>query len=304
MTSTCVVCAVERGVRQIAMAGVSHTDREAGGNGRKGGYRLLVVATEAVAGPELRDQVAQRLRERSATVHIVSPAVTETGLKHAMGDIDEAVEEASGRLDESLRQLGDLDAEVTGRVGDSDPLLAIEDALQTFSPDEILIVTHPDEDSRWLEADVFDRARHKFEPPITHVVAERDRTGEEHVADVERAPRGVEEHDEPQLRGGSANLPPMSMMDVGGILVAIVGTIVLVVLAATCPGDLEEGGGSDTACVVRAIIAGLFGLINIAHVVGLVLFESLDYRGLWQRFFAQLSLFGTPVAIVASLLIG
>jgi hypothetical protein len=277
-------------------------DRRGGGDGERHG--LLVVATEAVAGAELRRQVEERLGGRGGAVHVVSPAVTQTGLKHAMGDVDEAIEEASGRLEESMRDLRRIDAEVTGRVGDPDPVLAINDALAVFSADEILIVTHPDEESRWLEQDVFERARREFEPPITHVVAERDRSGEEHVAEVERAPRGVEEHDEPQLRGRSANLPPMSLMDVGGILVAIVGTIVLVVLAATCPGDLEEGGGSDTACVVRAIIAGLFGLINIAHVVGLVLFESLDYRGVWQRFFAQLSLFGTPAAIVISLLIG
>jgi hypothetical protein len=286
------------------MAGGSHTDQQAGRGGEDGRDRLLVVATEAVAGSELRAQVAERLRDRPAAVHVVSPAVTRTGLKHAMGDIDEAVEEASGRLDESLRELRDLDAEVTGRVGDSDPLQAIEDALQTFSPDEILIVTHPDEDSRWLESDVFDRARHRFEPPITHVVAERDRSGEEHVAEVERAGRGVEEPPEAEVRGRSANLPPMSALDVGGILVAIVGTIVLVVLAATCPGELEEGGGSDTACVVRAIIAGLFGLINVAHVVGLVLFQSVSYRGFAEKLFAQLSLFGTPAAIVVSLLIG
>jgi hypothetical protein len=265
---------------------------------------LLVVATEAVAGVELRDTVAEHLRDDRAAVHVVSPAVTERGLEHAMGDIDEAIGEASRRLDESLRQLGDLDAEVTGGVGDSDPLLAIEDALQLFPADEILIVTHPDEESRWLEKDIFERARHKFEPPITHVVAERDRSGEEHVADIERAPRGVEEPADGEVRGRSENLPPMTALDIGGTVVAIVGTIVLVVLAATCPGDLQEGGGSDTACVVRAIIAGLLGLINIAHVVGIVLFESVRYRGPFQRLFAQLSLFGTPVAIVVSLLIG
>jgi hypothetical protein len=285
------------------MAGASHTEQAAGsGDGERHG--LLVVATEAVAGPELRAQVAERLGGRKAVVYVVSPALTETAFQHAMGDVDDARIAASRRLEESLQDLEGVGTEVTGAVGDSDPMVAIEDALQTFSPDEILIVTHPDEQSRWLEKDVFERARGRFEPPITHVVAERNRSGEEHVADVERAPRGVEQPDRRELRGRSANFPPMTALDVGGIVVAIVGTIVLVVLAASCPGELEEGGGSDTACLVRAIIAGLFGLINIAHVVGLVLFESVSYRGVWQRLFAQLSLIGTPVAIVISLLIG
>jgi hypothetical protein len=43
-------------------------------------------------------------------------------------------------------------------------------------------------------------------------------------------------------------------------------------------------------------------LVNIAHVVGLLLFESVGYRGLWERFFARLSLIGTPAAIIVSLL--
>jgi L-lactate permease len=34
-----------------------------------------------------------------------------------------------------------------------------------------------------------------------------------------------------------------------------------------------------------------------------MLFESLGYRGFWERVFSGLSLFGTPLAIVASLLI-
>jgi hypothetical protein len=33
-----------------------------------------------------------------------------------------------------------------------------------------------------------------------------------------------------------------------------------------------------------------------------LLFESVGYRGVFERLFAQLSLFGTPVAIVVSLL--
>ena len=44
-------------------------------------------------------------------------------------------------------------------------------------------------------------------------------------------------------------------------------------------------------------------LANIAHVVGLFLFQSVGYRGLAAKGFAWLSLVGTPVAIILSLLI-
>ena len=284
------------------MPGVAHTDGESEDPGEGERYQLLVLAGEALAGPELRTQIAERVKERPARVHIVSPALTSTALKHTMGDVDEAVAAAKQRLDASLEEVRKTGAEVTGAVGESDPTLAIEDALQTFPADEILIATHPQDESRWLEDDAFERARERFEPPITHVVVERDRSGTGHVADVERAPRGVEGRSR-EVTGALRNLPPLSGRDLGGIFVAIVGTIVLVVLAAICPGELEEGGGSDTPCVFRAVIAGTLGLINIAHVVGLVLFQSVRYQGGFERFFALTSLWGTPAAIIASILI-
>jgi hypothetical protein len=285
------------------MAGAANTNggSEAPGAGRP--YRLLVIAGEAIGGRELRTQIGERVGERPAAVHVVSPALTSSRFEHAMGDVDDAVAAAEERLDTSLEEIQRTGAEVTGEVGESDPTLAIEDALRTFPADEILIATHPDDEARWLEDEAFERARQQFEPPITHVVVERDRSGSEHVAEVERAPRGVEGESDRETIGRSRNLPPLSGRDLGGIFVAIVGTIVLVVLAATCPGELEEGGGSDTACVIRAVIAGALGLINIAHIVGLVLFQSVRYRGAFERFFALASLWGTPAAIIASILI-
>ncbi len=99
------------------------------------------------------------------------------------------------------------------------------------------------------------------------------------------------------------NLPPFDRRDLAGLIVAIVGTIVLVVLAAAC-GDVEEGSGSDPSCGAKIAIAGGVALINAAHIVGLFLFESGGYRGFFARAFAILSLVVTPVAIVVSLLLG
>ena len=98
------------------------------------------------------------------------------------------------------------------------------------------------------------------------------------------------------------NLPPFEGRDLAGLVVAIVGTIVLVILAAAC-GDVEEGSGSAPSCGARIAIAGGVGLINAAHIVGLFLFEAVGYRGFFARMFAILSLVLTPVAIVVSLLI-
>ena len=60
--------------------------------------------------------------------------------------------------------------EARGEIGDGDPLQAVEDALRTFAPDEIVISTHPVGLSNWLEHGVVDAARLRFDVPITHVI--------------------------------------------------------------------------------------------------------------------------------------
>ena len=59
-----------------------------------------------------------------------------------------------------------------GEIGDSDPLQAIEDALRTFAADEIIISTHPEGRSNWLERGVVSRAREHFAVPVEHVVVD------------------------------------------------------------------------------------------------------------------------------------
>ena len=84
---------------------------------------------------------------------------------------------------------------------------------------------------------------------------------------------------------------------------AIAGTLLLGILAADCVGA-EEAGSMGAACVARVLIALAAALINLAHVVGLFLFQSVGYQGMWNRFFARLSLFGTLTAVAVSLALG
>ena len=107
----------------------------------------------------------------------------------------------------------------------------------------------------------------------------------------------------------SGNWPPLSRRDLAGIVVAVLGTLLLGVLAAYGVAgqdgqpDFEEGR-LDWAPAARILIATAFALVNLAHVVGLFLFQSVGYQGMWSRLFARLSLIGTPIAIVVSLLLG
>jgi hypothetical protein len=100
----------------------------------------------------------------------------------------------------------------------------------------------------------------------------------------------------------SQNWPPLSRMDIVGILVGALGSAALVLIAVvTADGD---AGNYGPVTIARILIATGALLINLAHVVGIFFFESVDYHGPFQRFFARLSMFGTLGAVVVSLAIG
>lgn len=274
----------------------------------RAGQRVLIVATEAVVGDGIAHVLEPHLGD-GASAFVVAPALAGSPLKHAMGDVDEARVEAQERLEESLASLRGHGLDVAGAVGDSDPVLAIEDALATFPADEIVLVTRPEDEARWLEGDVFERARVQFEPEIVHIsLAPPHGAAGAHVEDVESSGPGVDEPPDAEVDTASRNMPKLSVRDLAGIAVAIVGSVALVAIAGSCDDVQREAGtggaGSDGGCVAVYVIAGITALVNIAHVVGLVLFESVRYRGLPEKLFANLSLYGTPLAIVAALLIG
>ena len=133
--------------------------------------RILVIANETVAGRALQDTIRQVSEGVHEQVLVVCPALN-TPLRHWTSDEDAARDEARRRLDLSLRQLADDGVEASGEVGDADPLQAIEDALRTFGADEIIVSTHPEGRSNWLERGVVEAARERFAVPITHVVVD------------------------------------------------------------------------------------------------------------------------------------
>ncbi len=91
-------------------------------------------------------------------------------------------------------------------------------------------------------------------------------------------------------------------MDILGIAVAALGTAALVMLAVVTADG--EAGSYGPVAIARILIATGAILINLAHVVGIFFFESVDYHGPFQRFFARLSLYGTLGALLVSLAIG
>lgn len=140
-----------------------------GGDGK---HRVLVVANETVEGEALLEEIRDRCQGRGCEILVVTPALAGSRASHWTSDVDEAIELARQRMELSLIAIGQLGLKARGEIGDSDPNVAIEDALRVFPADEIVISTHPPHRSRWLERGVVDRAREQIDLPITHVVVD------------------------------------------------------------------------------------------------------------------------------------
>ncbi|TML89140.1 MAG: universal stress protein [Actinobacteria bacterium] len=133
--------------------------------------RILVVANETVGGQTLRETIRDKAAGGPSQVLVVTPALN-SPLKYWVSDEDDARAAAQRRLDASLARLAADGISARGEVGDSEPLTALEDALRTFGADEIIISTHPEGRSHWLEQGLVTKARERFTVPITHVVVD------------------------------------------------------------------------------------------------------------------------------------
>jgi hypothetical protein len=278
-----------------------------------GRYDVLVVTAEEVE-PEAAEQVAREVRSSSRmerpAVFLVSPALVESRLKHQLGDIDEAIPAARERLARSIQSLREVGLEADGEVGDSDPVQAISDELQKHDAHRILLISHArDEDSEYAEKDLLDRVNANLDLPAIELRVSSGHGPEDQRVEERRAAPGRASRAE-EGRRISPNLPPVRGRDALGLLVGLLGTIALVLLAASCSeAEFESGRGGVGdegfgTCDARLLLAGAAFLVNLGHVGGLLLMESVKYPGPFERLFARLSLFGTPIAVLISFLIG
>ena len=136
-------------------------------------HRLIVVANRTCPCPGLIEEVARRTLARSGHVLVVAPALN-SRLRHWVSDTDHAVAAAGERLKLAVEHLRHAGVHADGEVGDADPIVAIEDAMTAFPADAVILSTWPAGTSSWLERDLLQRARDRFDVPIEHLVSRYD----------------------------------------------------------------------------------------------------------------------------------
>ncbi len=134
---------------------------------------VLVIANETAASRSLIEKLKERAAEPDALVSVVAPVNYPREGYVVYQDTRRAA--AGRRLDKTLNLLRQEQIRANGLVVETDPVMAVRDALAQLEPPvtEIIVSTHPKERSGWVRRNVVERVRKcAGELPVEHVVVD------------------------------------------------------------------------------------------------------------------------------------
>jgi hypothetical protein len=122
----------------------------------------LVVANQTVESEPLHERIIEKSREGEHRFTVVVPTSGGAGDPH-------------DRLAHLMKRLSDEGIQAAGQVGHPDPFTAIQNAMQFYAVDDILISTFEGERSGWLRANLVERVKAATSKPVEHIVATREK---------------------------------------------------------------------------------------------------------------------------------
>ena len=127
--------------------------------------KLLVIANRTVECEEIVDAILERTEASPVQVTLVAPASSGPSSVRARRM------ETAQRLERTVQRLREAGVPVEGAVGDTDPLVAVQDAWDPRRFDEVIVVTLPTGISRWMAADLPHRVERLTAARVSHIVA-------------------------------------------------------------------------------------------------------------------------------------
>lgn len=118
----------------------------------------LVVATQTVASPDLVSRLKERAAERPHRYTIVCPRSDQVSEADVVRD-----------LASTLAELYRADVDATGQPMSPDPFHAVQNAIEHYRVDEVLISTFSGESSRWLDENLIGRTREITDKQVEHL---------------------------------------------------------------------------------------------------------------------------------------
>jgi hypothetical protein len=148
-------------VRQVPVAPPAPND---------GFYRVLVVVDDGATSAAFNEELVRSAGGRPSKAFVVAPALS-SKLDRITGD-QAAYDQAEAHLNATLQALDALGVDATGRIGSHDPLQAAIDALREFPADAIILATHANEHSNWLEDGLVESVGRVTRAPVSHVTVD------------------------------------------------------------------------------------------------------------------------------------
>ena len=144
----------------------------------------LVVATQTVAKRELVDHLLSKAKERPHRFTFICPR---------SGQVSR--EDVSRDLASTLAEMYRADIDATGQPMSPDPFHAVQNAVENYRIDEILISTLYGQQSKWLDEGLIEKVRGITEKPVIHIEGGRvvDDGGAARETDEQREPVGAGE---------------------------------------------------------------------------------------------------------------
>jgi len=133
--------------------------------------KLLVLTPEPVDADMLRSTLGEDVE--GAEVLVVSPATNRSKLAFWVSDPDQAIAEAQSAEEETVERLEEQGVDAAGDTGESEPAVALQDALATFPADRIVVFSHPQGDRDYREDEGLAQVEQRFGIPVTHAVIGR-----------------------------------------------------------------------------------------------------------------------------------
>jgi hypothetical protein len=131
---------------------------------------VLVVANRTAESPELLEALKRRAAEGDATFSLLVPA-TPHGVAWA-ADMHSGGGEAEQHMENAVERMRAEGLQVAaGKVGDPDPVAAVQDEVNFTKYDEVVVSTLPGGISKWLKLDLPHRVERATGLPVTHVTA-------------------------------------------------------------------------------------------------------------------------------------
>jgi hypothetical protein len=118
----------------------------------------LVVASQTVAAPDLVSRLKERAAGHPHRYTIICPRTEDVTEPEMVRD-----------LAATLAELYRADIDATGQPMSPDPFHAVQNAIEHYSVDEVLISTFAGETSRWLEGDLIGKVREITDKQVEHL---------------------------------------------------------------------------------------------------------------------------------------